>query len=112
MGAVLMGAIVLGTILLYAWFIFVWLASRLASLIWMPFRKDTDDEVVQYEGEMGLGQIVVSGTTRGDLRVRYISIFLVWPVLFYIHYLFWNELYAGFEWLFEDIVAPAVAGLL
>lgn len=112
MGAVLMGVIVLGTILLYAWFTFVWLASRIATLIRLPFRKDTDDEVVQYEGDMGMGRIVVSGTTRGDLRVRYISIFLVWPVLLYLHYVFWNELFTGFQWLFEDIVAPAVAGFL
>lgn len=51
----------------------------------MPFRKDTDDEVVQYENNIGMSRLVVSGNTRADLRVRYISIFLVWPVLFYLH---------------------------
>jgi len=112
MGAILMGGILLGTLLLYAWFMFIWLSSRIASLIGMPFRKDADDEIVQYEGDMGMGRIVVTGVTRGDRRARYIALFVVWPVMIYFHYHYWNELYGIFKWFFEDLVAPMIASIL
>jgi hypothetical protein len=111
MGEYVMMAIVLGSVLFYGWFVFIWLTGWLANLLAAPFGKPTDDEVLRLEGTEATGGIVLEPVTRGDQRVRNIGLLLIWPVLFYLHYRFWQPLYTGVEWLFDSVIVPVIAAL-
>jgi len=112
MDAIILGGLIIGGFLFYGWFVFVWLARHIASIIDIPFTKADDDEVTHLEGEGSAGYFTVREVTRGDRRFRLILLLIVWPVIIALHYVYWEPLYTGVEWLFEDVIAPAVGALM
>ncbi len=112
MEQILIAAVIIGMFVFYGWFVFVWLTGWIASLLAMPFSRESDDEVLQWEGTSYMGSTTLQAVTRGDQRVRYIAMLLIWPVLFYLHYRFWQPIYNGFGWVFERLLMPGLAAII
>jgi hypothetical protein len=64
---------------------------------------DADDEIVEREwvNTGAGGELRV--TSRFDRRVRYWYFLVIFPLLIYLHYQFWDPLVVGFEWSFEHL---------
>jgi hypothetical protein len=110
--ALIIGGIVIASIFFYGWLMFLWLPNFIANIIYMPFSKSSDDESVGYEGEIGMGRVVMREVTKGDRRIRKIVVFIVLPIIILVHYLYWDPFYASVEWLFEEVIVPKVGALI
>ncbi len=76
----------------------LWLPNFIANIIDIPFSKSSDDDSAGYEGEVGMGRVVVREATKGDKRIRKIVVLVVLPIIFLVHYLYWDPFYSGVVW--------------
>jgi hypothetical protein len=106
-----LGLTALAMLIFYIWFVFWWATNWLANLVALPFSKENDDEVVETEYRSEGGIYRPYTTTRGDYRVRLIVLLLIWPALGWLHYNYFEQIVAGFEWTFEDMLAPLIVSL-
>lgn len=70
---------------------------------------DADDEIVESEWvntQAGGGFRVVS---RADRRARTWYFLVIFPLLIYLHYEFWDTLVAGYQWTFGHLSDLIVA---
>ena len=111
--ALLAMALVLGYILT-VFALARWLARTLAGMIGSRrgqtivdedtgIEYDADDEVVEREWvRTGAGGELRS-YSRADVRTRMWYFLVIFPVLVYLHYQFWDALVLAFEWVFQHL---------
>lgn len=77
------------------WFI----GTRVAWLIASRFAKEDDDDVIAFDEDRGMGRSVMTPVTRGDQRFKYWLFLVIFPLLIYANYKYWDPIWAAMDFV-------------